>query len=106
MIKVVEKQIKDLGNIFALRNINPTSVSSVEDLKSLIKAKLADDVVDRFDVGHIRSNKIISLRSNEDVTELMSCVQKSDNILLWCNGLRKIISEKRIPESVNPSPQL
>ena len=100
LIKVVEKgekQTKDPGKIFTLRNINPTSVSSVEDLKSLIKAQLAEDVVDHFDIGHIRSNKIISLRSKEDVTELMSCVQKSDNILLWCNGLRKIASEKKNP---------
>ena len=63
LIKVVEngeKQIKDPGKIVILRNINPTSVSSVEDLKSLIKAQLAEDVVERFDIGHIRSNKIIS----------------------------------------------
>ena len=97
LIKVVEKgekQIKDPGKIFTLRNINPSSVSSVEDLKSLIRAQLADDIVDRFDIGHIHSNKIISLRSKE---ELMCCVQKSDNILLWCNGLRKIGSEKKNP---------
>ena len=100
LIKVVEKgekQTKDPGKIFTLRNVNPTSVSSMEGLKSLIRAQLADDIVDRFDIGYIHSNKIISLRSKEDVIELMSCVQKNDKILLWCNGLRKIVSEKRNP---------
>ena len=97
LIEVVEKgekQTKDPGKIFTRRNVNPTSVSSMEGLKSLIRAH---DIVDRFDIGYIHSNKIISLRSKEDVIELMSCVQKNDKILLWCNGLRKIVSENRNP---------
>ena len=45
LIKAVhkgEKEKKDSGEIFTLRNINPVSVSKVEDLKSLIKAQLAN----------------------------------------------------------------
>ena len=45
-----EKEKKDSGKIFTLRNINPVCVSKVEDLKSLIKAQLSDNLVDRFDV--------------------------------------------------------
>ena len=40
-----------------LRNINPMSISKVEDLKSLIKAQLSDDMVDRFDVGYVRTKQ-------------------------------------------------
>ena len=39
LIKAVRKgEKKDSGKIFTLRNVNPTLVSDVEDLKSLIKA--------------------------------------------------------------------
>jgi len=64
-------------------------VSKVEDLKSLIKAQLTDDLVDQFDVGYVLNNKVVSLRRKEDIRDLMGSVQKRDNILLWCDGLRK-----------------
>ena len=68
--------------------MNPTLVSDVEDLKSLIKAQLSGDVLDRFDVGYVQSNKVVSLRSKEDVRDLMGSVQNGDSIL-WCDGLQK-----------------
>ena len=92
MIKAVhkgEKKKKDSGKVFTLRNINPVCVSKVEDLKSLIKAQLSDDLPDRFDVGYVLNNKIVSLRSKEDIRDLMGSVQKGDNVLLWYDGLRK-----------------
>ena len=39
----------------------------MEDLKSLIKAQLSGDLVDRFDVGYVQSNKVVYLRSKEDI---------------------------------------
>ena len=65
LIKAVhkgEKEKKDSGKFFTLRNVNPVCVSKVEDLKSLIKAQLTDDLVDRFDVGYVLNNKVVSLR--------------------------------------------
>jgi len=90
LIKAVHKggkEKKDPGKIFTLRNVNPVCVSKVKDLKSLIKAQLTDDLVDRFDVGYVLNNKVVSLRSKEDIRDLMGSVQKGDNILLWCDGL-------------------
>lgn len=92
LIKAVhkgEKEKKDSGKIFTPRNINPICVSKVEDLRSLIKAQLSDDPVDQFDVGYVLNNKVISLRSREDIGDLMGSVQKGNNILLWCDGVRK-----------------
>ena len=99
LIKAVqkgEKEKKDSGEIFTLRNINPVAISKLEDLKSLIKAQLSDDLVDRFDVGYVQNNKVVTLRSKEDIRDLMVSVQKGDNILLWCNGLRKEPEKKNI----------
>ena len=75
--------MKDSGKIFTLRNINPVSVSKVEVLKSLIKAQLGNDLVDRFDIGHVQNNKIISLRSKEGIADLMSShsVQTGEKIV-------------------------
>ena len=98
LIKAVhkgEKEKKDSGKIFTLRNINPACVSKLEDLKSLIKAQLSDDLVDRFDVGYVQNNKVVSLRSKEDIRDLMGSVQKGENILLWCDGLQKEKSSTR-----------
>ena len=98
LIKAVhkgEKEKKDSGKIFTLRNINPACVSKLEDLKSLIKAQLSDDLVDRFDVGYVQNNKVVSLRSKEDIGDLMGSVQKGENILLWCDGLQKEKSSTR-----------
>ena len=66
-------------------------MSKLEDLKSLIKAQLSDDLVDRFDVGYVQNNKVVNLRSKEDIRDLMGSVQKGENVLLWCDGLRKEI---------------
>ena len=63
-------------------------MSKLEDLKSPIKAQLSDNLVDRFNVGYVQ-NKVVSLRSKEDIRDLMGSVQKGDNILLWCDGLHK-----------------
>ena len=90
LIKAVRKgERKDCGKIFTLRNVNPMCVSKVEDLKSLIKAQLSGDLVDRFDVGYIQSNKVVSLWSKEDIGYLMGSVLKGDKVLLWCDGLGK-----------------
>ena len=92
LIKAVrkgEKDKKDPGKIFTLRNINPCSISEVDELKSLIKAQLSADLVEQFDVGFVQNNKVVSLRSKEDVRDLMGSVHKGENVLLWCDGLRK-----------------
>ena len=67
-------------------------MSKLEDLKSLIKAQLSDD---RFDVGYVQNNKVVSLRSKEDIRDLMGSVQKGENVLLWCDGLQKEKSSTR-----------
>ena len=47
-------------------------------------------------MGHVQNNKVISLRSKEDIADLMSSVQKGENILLWCDGLRKETEKKNL----------
>jgi hypothetical protein len=59
LTKAVRKgEKKDSGKIFTLRNVSPTSFSKVEDLKSLIKAQLSGDLVDRFDVGYVKATEL------------------------------------------------
>ena len=67
------------------------AINELACLKFLIRAQLADDLAheESFDIGFVQNNKTISLRSKDDVVDLMSNVQKGEKILLWCNGLKK-----------------
>ena len=48
-------------------------VNELACLKYLIRAQLADDLAYTcFDIGYVQNNKIISLRSKDDVIDLMS----------------------------------
>lgn len=89
-----EKEKKESGKIFTLRNIDPTAIREVEDLKILIKVQLSSDVVDEFDVGYFEHNKVVSLRSKDDIGDLMTILQRGENTLLWCNGLQKEVQKK------------
>ena len=40
-------------------------------------------------MGYMQINKVVSLRSKEDIREFMRSVEKGNNILLWCDGLEK-----------------
>ena len=51
--------------------------------------------MERFDVGYVQNNKVVSLRIKEDITDLMGSVQKGDNVFLWCDGLQKEKSTTR-----------
>ena len=65
LIKAVERNSakgkKDNGETFTLRDLNPSALRTCTQLKALIKAQLDADLVDEFDIGHIKSNAVVSL---------------------------------------------
>ena len=52
---------------------------------------------------YVQNNRVVSLRSKEDIRDLMRSVQKGDNVLLWCDGLQK---EDRIVDDPEAAPIL
>ena len=78
LIKAVHEGEKErktqTGKIFTQRNISIACMSKLEDLKSLIEAQLSDDLLDRFNVGYVQNNKV-SLRSKEDIRDLIGSIQ-------------------------------
>ena len=93
LMKAVErsgtKGKKDKGKTFTLRDLNPSTLQTCTQLKTLIKVQLGADLIDEFDIGYIQGNTIVSLRSSRDIQEVWSSVLKGENITLWCDGLRK-----------------
>ena len=72
---------------FTIRNVNTTSIQSIEDLKFLIKDRFSDDIKTIFDVGYIQGTNVIRIRSKEDLLETWAEIRKSKNTSLWCDGL-------------------
>jgi len=89
ILKATYKEGKEC-KLFVLRNIDCVKVKCCEDLKSIIKTQLYDDIVsDDFDVGVESGGKIISMRTQADLLELWSNVQQGKNCQIWCDGLRQ-----------------
>ena len=94
LLKAVSKTGKKKDKIFVLRRIETGKVTSCDDLKKLIKKQLRNDVIDweDFDVGYVsskRGEKIISIRSLEDLAEVWKEIRaQGDAIQLWCDGLK------------------
>ena len=89
LLKAVSRHSKGKDpKMFALRNIVPDRISCCNDIKSLIKEQLSDDIVeDDFDLGHVQGNTVVSLRSKADLDEMWEGLTKGLNITLWCDGL-------------------
>ena len=79
-----------------MRNINVTEVNTCVRLKSLIKAQFHQDIaLSDFDVGYVVGANFISIRTEEDLGEILSNLLKGENIVLWCDGLSCGSSRKR-----------
>ena len=73
---------------FAIRNIDPTLVTTCNQLQGLIKAQLGGEVCNEFDVGYYQNNSLVTLRTKEDLTELLANIRKTERSILWCDGLK------------------
>ena len=47
-----------------------------------------------FDIGYQVGAVVVSIRNSDDLQELWSVIQKGSNIILWCNGLKKVAQSK------------
>ena len=95
LLKCISKENKKDYKTFYLRSIDPSAVKSCAALKTLIRAQLCGEVEEEFDVGYQQNNVVVNIRSSDDLIELWSNVMKGTNVILWCDGLKKISSVPR-----------
>ena len=97
LLKAVNKKGKKDPKTFTLRNIDQHAISTGDDLKSMIRKKLSDDITTgEFDVGYIQGTTVVRVRSSEDLEELWSLLrQPQKNTVLWCDGLVAHAGRKR-----------
>ena len=95
--KVLLKAVAKTGKkdkTFTLRHINTGKVCTCDELKKLIKKQLCNDVIawEEFDIGYVnskRGEKVVSIRSAEDLQEVWKEIRRQgDKMQLWCDGLK------------------
>ena len=73
---------------FTLRNIDPTQITSSDDLKDFIETNFHGDMKSGdFDVGYMVGTEIIRVRTEEDLKEMWGETKRSPCTVLWCDGL-------------------
>ena len=88
LLKVVNKKNSKEFKLFTLRNVKESDIISCENLKSLIRSQLYDDITKgSFDVGVVQSNSSVSFRSVEDLKEVWEQLCAGKNVTLWCDGM-------------------
>ena len=68
--------------------INPTLVTTCNQLRGLIKAHLKEEVCDEFDVGYYQNISVVTIRSAEDIAEFWAGIHRAEHSILWCDGLK------------------
>ena len=75
------------GKTFTL---DPSKTKTRDNLKTLIRAQLQGDVRSGdFDVGHLQGSSVVSLRSREDIHEIVSNVAKGTMVAVGCGNKAK-----------------
>ena len=85
---------KSDGKTFTLRNIDTQQVTTCKQLKGLIRAHLGDDVQKEFDVGYLKGNSVVNLRSVQDISEIWQKGLGGSEVTLWCDGLGLPLKKK------------
>lgn len=89
LLKAVSKGIKKEPKTFTLRNIDTTSVSTCSALVTLIRAQLHEDITEEgFEIGYLKSNTVVTLRSKEDLCEVWESIKSGNSVMLWCDGMK------------------
>ena len=96
------KEKKDIKK-FTLRHVDPSDITSSDDLKRLIKRNLRDDItLGDFDVGYMLGTEVIRVRTVEDLRQMLCDIRKASgqNATLWCDGL---VDDERLKTSKSGS---
>lgn len=87
-MKVVSKTGKKDAKIFTTRSIDTEKIISRDALKTAIRGQLRKDIIRTdFDVGFMNGNSVISIRNQEDLSEIWINLCKDKKVMLWCDGL-------------------
>ena len=88
LLKAVSKTGKKEAKIFTMRSIDTDKIVSRDALKTAIRGQLRKDIIRTdFDVGFMNGNSVISIRNQEDLSEIWVDLCKGKKVMLWCDGL-------------------
>ena len=88
LIKVFLKVAKKESKTYTLRDIDTTKISTVDQLKRVIKSQLQGEIHEHFNVGYLHGSNHVTIRTAHDVSDLWADVLKATSVMLWCDGLK------------------
>ena len=88
LIKVFLKVAKKESKTYTLRDIDTSKISTVDQLKRLIKTQLQGEIHEHFNVGYLHGSSHVTIRTARDITDLWADVLKATSVMLWCDGLK------------------
>ena len=67
------------------------SMASSTVLAPVKQSSTGEDVCDEFDIGYYQNNSVVTIRSTEDITELLASVRRAERSTLWCDGFKSCL---------------
>ncbi len=89
LLKAVSKSSKKDPKVFCIRYLD--FHTTCKKLREAIQRQLPDDIIrGDFDIGVVRGNTVVSIRSERDILEVFNDLKCGVKITLWCDGLRDV----------------
>lgn len=87
-VKVVNPDRKSEYKNYLVRDVDPTCVQTLNEVKSLLKEELGEILPTgfQFDIGFYRGNKQVWMRTDSDVQEFWQLLREKPECVLWCMG--------------------
>ena len=105
LLKAVNRGSKGKGKepkVFTLRNTVPDRIASCNNIKSLIRMQLIDDITeDDFDIGHLQGSTVVNIRSKADLDKIWELLRKRSNLTLWCDVISHVVQQNSSRKKVS-----
>ena len=89
LLKAVNKSSKKESKVFSIRCLDFIH-TSCSKMKEAIRAQLPCDIIEgKFDIGFLQGNTVISIRNDQDITEVYNDIKRGIKVTLWCDGLKE-----------------
>ena len=91
-VRVINPDKKKECEVYVLREITERVVSTPQRLIEELQRQFGPQLVPtahHFPVGYMKGSTKVSIRSPADVADIWTHLNKGDQIVLWCEGVRR-----------------
>ena len=91
-VRVINPDTKKECEVYVLREITESVVSTPQRLIEELQRQFGPQLVPtahHFPVGYVKGSTKVSIRSSADVADIWTHLNRGDQIVLWCEGVRR-----------------